>query len=29
MSIKGLEGLQHTLKLTHTWINDLDERWIR
>jgi uncharacterized protein (DUF2267 family) len=26
MSIKGLEGLQHTLELTHTWINDLDER---
>lgn len=26
MSIKGLEGLQHTLELTHIWINDLDER---
>jgi uncharacterized protein (DUF2267 family) len=26
MSTKGLEGLQHTLELTHTWINDLDER---
>ena len=26
MSIKGLESLQHTVALTHTWINDLDER---
>jgi uncharacterized protein (DUF2267 family) len=26
MSIKGLESLQHTVELTHTWINDLDER---
>lgn len=26
MSVKGLESLQHTLELTHTWINDLDER---
>lgn len=26
MSVKGLESLQHTLELTHIWINDLDER---
>lgn len=26
MSTTGLESLQHTLELTHTWINDLDER---
>jgi uncharacterized protein (DUF2267 family) len=26
MSIKGLESLQHSLELTHIWINDLDER---
>jgi uncharacterized protein (DUF2267 family) len=26
MSITGLEGLDHTVQLTHIWINDLDER---
>ena len=26
MSITGLESLQHSLELTHIWINDLDER---
>ncbi len=26
MSTTGLESLQHTLELTHTWINDLDAR---
>jgi len=24
MSTTGLEGLEHTLELTHIWINDLD-----
>jgi uncharacterized protein (DUF2267 family) len=26
MSATGLEGLDHTVQLTHIWINDLDER---
>ena len=26
MSVTGLEGLDHTVQLTHIWINDLDER---
>ena len=26
MSAAGLEGLEHTVQLTHIWINDLDER---
>ena len=26
MSATGLESLEHTVQLTHTWINDLDER---
>ena len=26
MSVSGLESLEHTLQLTHIWINDLDER---
>lgn len=26
MSAQGLEGLDHTVQLTHIWINDLDER---
>jgi hypothetical protein len=26
MSMTGFEGLEHTLQLTHIWINDLDER---
>jgi uncharacterized protein (DUF2267 family) len=26
MSAQGLEGLEHTVQLTHIWINDLDER---
>ena len=26
MSTTGLESLEHTLELTHTWINDLDRR---
>jgi uncharacterized protein (DUF2267 family) len=26
MSAVGLEGLEHTVQLTHIWINDLDER---
>ena len=26
MSTAGLESLEHTLELTHTWINDLDRR---
>ena len=26
MSAVGLEGLDHTVQLTHLWINDLDER---
>lgn len=26
MSAQGLEGLEHTVQLTHTWINDLDRR---
>jgi uncharacterized protein (DUF2267 family) len=26
MSSQGLEGLDHTVQLTHTWINDLDNR---
>ena len=26
MSVTGLESLEHTLELTHIWINDLDER---
>jgi uncharacterized protein (DUF2267 family) len=26
MSAKGLEQLDHTVQLTHVWINDLDER---
>ena len=26
MSAQGLEGLDHTVQLTHVWINDLDSR---
>jgi len=26
MSTTGLEGLDHTVELTHAWINELDER---
>lgn len=26
MSAQGLEGLEHTVQLTHIWINDLDGR---
>jgi uncharacterized protein (DUF2267 family) len=26
MSAVGLEGLEHTVQLTHIWINELDER---
>ena len=26
MSAQGLEGLEHTVQLTHVWINDLDRR---
>jgi uncharacterized protein (DUF2267 family) len=26
MSAQGLEGLEHTVQLTHIWINELDER---
>ena len=26
MSVTGLEGLNHTVQLTHAWINDLDAR---
>jgi uncharacterized protein (DUF2267 family) len=26
MSAQGLEGLDHTVQLTHIWINDLDKR---
>jgi uncharacterized protein (DUF2267 family) len=26
MSAAGLEGLDHTLQLTHSWINELDDR---
>ena len=26
MTAVGLEGLEHTVQLTHTWINELDER---
>jgi uncharacterized protein (DUF2267 family) len=26
MSAAGLEGLEHTLQLTHTWLNELDAR---
>ncbi|MEX0803322.1 MAG: DUF2267 domain-containing protein [Candidatus Binatia bacterium] len=26
MSAIGLEGLEHTIQLTHIWINELDER---
>jgi uncharacterized protein (DUF2267 family) len=26
MTATGLESLDHTVQLTHTWINDLDER---
>jgi len=26
MSATGLESIEHTLQLTHIWINDLDER---
>lgn len=26
MSAQGLEGLDHTVQLTHIWINDLDRR---
>jgi uncharacterized protein (DUF2267 family) len=26
MSAQGLEGLDHTVQLTHIWINDLDDR---
>lgn len=26
MSAQGLEGLDHTVQLTHIWINELDER---
>jgi len=26
MSAVGLEGIDHTVQLTHVWINDLDER---
>ena len=26
MSTQGLEGLEHTVQLTHAWINELDRR---
>ena len=26
MTAVGLEGLEHTVQLTHTWINELDDR---
>ena len=26
MSAVGLESIEHTVQLTHTWINDLDAR---
>jgi len=26
MTVTGLEGLEHTVQLTHIWINELDER---
>ena len=26
MSVVGLESIEHTVQLTHTWINDLDAR---
>jgi uncharacterized protein (DUF2267 family) len=26
MSVTGLEGLEHTVELTHIWINELDDR---
>ena len=26
MTTVGLEGLEHTVQLTHTWINELDDR---
>ena len=26
MSAQGLEGLEHTVQLTHIWINELDAR---
>lgn len=26
MSVVGLEGLEHTVQLTHQWINDLNDR---
>ena len=26
MTAMGLEGLEHMVQVTHTWINDLDDR---
>src|SRR6185436_1601070 len=26
MSTQGLEGLEHTVQVTHAWINELDDR---